>query len=463
MNWGLVLISPIVLVRLLTVEAFGNYREFLLYVSLLSTIAAFGVNSSLMYFVPRHPEQRQRFVNQALCITLASSASVIAVAVALDLLLDGALIGEYLLPTVLYVALFVNFDFWEHLWLSQKRIGAVFGYTTGRLIARLTVVITAAALTRDVHVIVWSLVGLETVRLLISALVWARHRQRNPPPAQDSWAEQLRFCMPVGAASALVTLNASIGGWFIAKMLGPVGLAHYAIGTYVQPIITVLRNSLSDVLLPEMAAQPAGGDSLSLWRRMTIAAAIMLIAAAVVLASFAHTLVVTLFSEEYLQAVPVFQIYLLVLIREVMDFAVPLRAINNTRPLLRSNFLGIVVNAGLLLVLLGTMGVVGAAVAYVVSRSLEGLYLGRQTMRAYSLSLRKLALWTELGKVAAAAAIASLTLNEAFWTERFALFGVVLGSACFFAVYGALLIVFRVQEVVALLRRLQKAQRVFVV
>jgi len=187
-----------------------------------------------------------------------------------------------------------------------------------------------------------------------------------------------------------------------------------------------------------------------------------LIGAAVVLASFAHTLVVTLFSEEYLQAVPVFQIYLLVLVREVMDFAVPLRAINNTQPLLRSNALGIIVNATLLLVLLPWIGVVGAAVAYVVSRSLEGLYLGSQTMRAYSISLRELAPWRELGKVAVAAAAASITLDEAFWTGRFALFGVLLGSVCFLLVYGALLIVFRVKEVLSLMRRLPKVQRVFV-
>ncbi len=36
MNQGLVVISPILLVRLLTVEEFGRYREFLLYAGLLT-------------------------------------------------------------------------------------------------------------------------------------------------------------------------------------------------------------------------------------------------------------------------------------------------------------------------------------------------------------------------------------------------------------------------------------------
>ena len=38
MNQGLVVISPILLVRLLTVEEFGRYREFLMYAGLLTTI-----------------------------------------------------------------------------------------------------------------------------------------------------------------------------------------------------------------------------------------------------------------------------------------------------------------------------------------------------------------------------------------------------------------------------------------
>ena len=55
MNQGLVIISPILLVRLLTVEEFGRYREFLLYAGLLTTFCAFGINNSLLYFIPARP------------------------------------------------------------------------------------------------------------------------------------------------------------------------------------------------------------------------------------------------------------------------------------------------------------------------------------------------------------------------------------------------------------------------
>jgi O-antigen/teichoic acid export membrane protein len=458
LNQGLILISPVVLVRLLPVEAFGRYREFLLYTGVLLTFAAFNVNSSLLHFVPHRPKHAQRFINQSILMTLVSSAIAIGGVAVLNHLFAGALVGDNMLAIGIYVALYVNFDFWENLWLAQRRIGAVFAYTTARLVARLSVVITAAALTRDVDVVIWSLVALETVRLSIAIVAWARNRVPSPGELPDSWREQLRFSLPVGAASILITLNSSMGSLFIAKMVGPVGLAHYVIGTYIRPIVQVLRNSLSEVLLPEMSAKHnvQQADPLHQWRSMTILAAILLTAAAVVLARFAEPLVITIFTEEYRPAVLVFQIYLLVLLREAFDFAVPLRAINRTAPILRSNIVSIVLNAGLLLLLLPLAGIAGAAVAYVLSRVVEGLYLGSQMARAYSIRPRELVRWGDLGKVALAAAIASLPLLGDFWIHWFSLLGVAAGSVCFAVIYFLVLTLLRVPEALAIAQRFRR-------
>ena len=73
-------------------------------------------------------------------------------------------------------------------------------------------------------------------------------------------------------ALILVTLNKSLGNLFVTKTLGVVALAHYAIGTHIQPVIGVLRNSVSDAVLPELAALKSakGEGALALWRRSTV-------------------------------------------------------------------------------------------------------------------------------------------------------------------------------------------------
>ena len=458
MNQGLVLISPMLLTRMLTVEEFGQYREFLLYATVLDVIAAYNISTSLLRFVAHQPEHRQQFVDQALFMTLGTSALVIAGTAVLNWIFDGALVGNYMLPLGIFIFVYVNFDFWESMWLAQRRVGAVFAYTTGRLITRIVTVVTAAALTSNVQVIIWSLVGLETLRFIASLFMWLRHRHRTERRLESGWREQLRFCGPAGAASVLIGWNKSMGSLFVAKFLGPVGLAHYAIGTYMRPIITVLRNSLSDALLPEMSTQQRSGqpsDSLVLWRRVTIVAAIMLIPAAVLLMRFADTIVVTLFSEEYRAAVPVFQVFLLVLFRETVDFAVPLRALNRTAPIMYSNMVSIVVNAILLAILLPTVGLLGAAIAYVISRAIEGVYLGRQTARLYAIRSRELIKWGDIGKVAFAAALAAITLIGSFWTSYMGLFGVLAASCCYMLVYVPLLLLLRLPEALLLRDRVQ--------
>jgi O-antigen/teichoic acid export membrane protein len=457
MNQGLILISPMLLTRLLTVEEFGQYREFLLYAGVLEVIAGYNIFTSLLRFVSHQPEHRQQFVDQSLLMVLGTSTLVIAGTAMLNWIFDGALVGPYMLPLGIFIFVYVNVDFWEHMWLAQRRVGAVFAYTTGRLIARIVTVVTAAWLSGDVQVIIWSLVTLETLRFLASLVAWARYRQGGHR-LESGWREHLRFCGPIGAAHVLVGLNKSMGSLYVAKMLGPVGLAHYAIGTYMRPIIAVLRNSLSDALLPEMSSQmrsPLHADSLLMWRRMTVVAAILLIPAAVLLGRFADTIVATLFGEDYLIAVPVFQIYLLVLFREIVDFAVPLRAINKTKPLMYGNFVSIVMNATFLAILLPTVGLIGAAIAFIIARMIEGVYLARQTAKVYETAARGLIKWSDIGKVALAAALASITLVTSFWTHTMGLFGVLAAGCCFLAVYVPLLLLLRVPEAVQLKERLQ--------
>jgi len=63
-NYGLVLIGPIILVRILSVEQFGQYRQFVVYASFLQLFAAFSFAESLLYFVPSYAKSVWRIANQ---------------------------------------------------------------------------------------------------------------------------------------------------------------------------------------------------------------------------------------------------------------------------------------------------------------------------------------------------------------------------------------------------------------
>jgi len=445
-------------VRLLSVAQFGRYREFLLYVGLLAALAAFGINNSLLYFVPARPQQTWQFVRQATTLVAINSIAGAVLLITLDTLSGGALIGEFLLPVCIYVLLFVNVDFWEFLWLGQRRPGAVFAYSGGRVLARMTVVVIAASLARDVDKIILALIALEATRLALSLYAWRRLARGQERATGDSWREHLRFCAPVGVALILVTFNKSLGGLFIAKWLGPVALAHYVIGTYAEPLVTILRNSISDSLLPEMATGEArtGAAALELWRRTTVLSALLLLPAVVLLFRFAEPLVSLLFSDAYLPAALVMQIFVLVLIRECFDFGVVLRALNRTTPIVMSNLAALAINVVLLLLLVPPYGIAGAAAAFVVSRFVDGTYLGWRTLRLYEVNLRALASWGDLGRVAVAVTIAAVPVYAFDWYGALGLAGLLVASFLFAVTFALCLRALRLPEAVRAFRRLRQ-------
>ena len=165
-NFGLTIISPLVLVRFLTVTDFGRYREFLLYITLLGSVASFSISESLLYFVPLHPRSTWLIVRETAVLTAIISSAVVVAFVVVDLLVPGGLVGPYLVPVALYVLLFVNVDCWKTLWIATGRLRAVMAYTAGRLAVRMLVVVCVAVMTTNVSAIIWSLIGLEALRLL---------------------------------------------------------------------------------------------------------------------------------------------------------------------------------------------------------------------------------------------------------------------------------------------------------
>lgn len=446
--------------RLLSVAQFGRYREFLLYVGLLTALAAFGINNSLLYFVPARPQHAWRFVRQAVTLVAINSVTGVVLLFTLDTLLHGALIGEFLVPVCLYVLLFVNVDFWEFLWLSLKRPGAVFAYSSGRVLARMTVVVVAASLARDVDTIIAALIALEAARLALSVLAWRRLARDAQAAPGSSWREHLRFCTPVGIALVLVTLNKSAAGLVIAKWLGPVALAHYAIGTYAEPLVTLLRNSISDALLPEMAGARsqgrAGEAALALWRRTTVLSALLLLPAVLLLFRYAEPLVRVLFSSAYLPAALVMQIFVLVLVRECFDFGVVLRALNRTTPIVISNVAAIVVNVGLLALLVPPFGIAGAAAAFVASRFVDGGYLAWRTLQLYDVRLRDLACWGDLVRVVVAASIAAVPVYALDWYHALGIAGVGLATLAFALTFALCLRALRLPEAVRAFQRLRQ-------
>ena len=449
-NQGLMVISPVILVRLLSVQDFGEYREFLMYATLVGNLAAFSLSNSLLYFIGLQPGGAWEYVRRIVIALALTSFVAVAGFVLVERLAPTPFIGDALWPCVLYILFYVNVDFWEFLWVAQKKSTAVFAYTAGRLILRITVVIVAAWYTRDVEVIIWTLVALEGVRVLVSLYWWRRLAARAPSePPRVSWREQLEFCVPSGIAVFVTTLNSSLGGLFIDQTLGEAALAQFVIAGYVIMVVYPLRNSISDVMLPEMAALAGRSHNgwLPLWQRSVVLFAILLLPAAVLLGRYAEPFVVSVFSEKYRDAVPVFQLHCVLLALSIFDVALVLRAVNKTRALLFANFICVAVNLGSMYWLVPRYGATGAAGALVISSGVGLWYLLRLVAKMHGLTVSQLVPVRRLAQVALASLLAALVIMPPFWIDQLGIAGAAIASALYCAVFALLLLrLFHVDE-----------------
>ena len=454
-SYGLMLISPIFLVRLLTVADFGHYREFLLYASILQALAQFSINDSLLYCVPANPGSPWRLARQTALLTLCSSALVVLLLAVLDSGSGGRLVNGYLAPLAAYTLFSVNLDFWEYFWLANGRSRPVFVYSAIRLTARVVVVVITAALTHEVRAIIWALVALEGVRLAAAAVVMlVLDRSRQEPPLKEPWRDQLRFCIPSGIASLLAMLNRNLSNVIVARTLGAVALAQYAIGRFGEPVVATVRNSVSSVILPEMVRKdrgnPASGGALALWQKATVVNAILLFPIAVLVVRYAQPLITIVFGASYVHAALIMQIYMLVVIRECFDFAPALRAVNRTRPLVESNTAGLLTCAVAMLLLIPAAGLAGAMVAFVIASYVDALWLGRRTLESYGVRVGEILPWRSIAKAALAAVVASVLTANSVWTDIFGRAGIVLAGLVYLTAFALLLQVLRIPEAVVL-------------
>jgi O-antigen/teichoic acid export membrane protein len=441
-NQGLMIISPLILVRLLTVEDFGLYREFLLYATVVSNLAAFSLPNSLLYFIGREPAHAATFVNRVVLGVAVTSVLACGGFVGLSYLLPEPLIEGRLLLCVAYVLFFTNVDFWEFLWFAQKRPLAVFAYSSGRLAVRIIVVVSVAWLSRDIDQVLMGLVLMEAGRLALSLFFW-RRMATGPvaSPARAGWRPMLEFCVPSGLAVSVTAISSSLSGIFVDQELGNAALAQFVIGGYVFMTIFPLRNAVSDVLLPEMVARGESEPNgwLPVWKRSVVVLAVLLLPFSVALARYAEEFIRRLFSEKYLAAEPVFLAYCVLIGLSCVDIALVYRAVNRTRAMFGATMVTVGVNLAGLVLLVPSMGMAGAALAVVVSTLAAMAFAIWQLSRTLSIRLRDFLPLQDLSKTAGATLLASGFLFTGGLDSYASLAEIAITSVGFLTAYVLLL------------------------
>ncbi len=442
---GLVFILGPILVRYLTQAEYGTFLQVNLLTTFVVTAAPIGLSQSFAYFVPRlGAGKHYQFVVRTL--TLLAGMGVIgavAIFVGRNYLGDWmnnanlAMLAPYI--GALIVATIIS-DTTETIFLSEKRGSLVATILPIKAVARLAAILipllTGAGLTGV-------FLGLSAALFSEAGILYGYYvykcRSHEPNVESVELKEQFTYCLPIGAALVVASVGGSVDMFVVSTLFDSAHYAVYARGAFDLPLVGIIPAMLFDLLAPRFVEQWFAGkkeEIAGLLRESVRRIALIFYPIMCLTFVLAHQIITFLFTDNYSASVPVFRIYVLMMLFHMGYMVVVFRASGNTTESLKVAALKVVLVAILSTAFLKMLGVIeGAVIGVVLANVLTRLYIVRRASRELGVSISTLIPWSDLGKTLLLSATVAALIAPVIWWDAPKWLILIAGSSLFGLVF----------------------------
>ncbi|HJV36213.1 lipopolysaccharide biosynthesis protein [Geomonas sp.] len=403
--------SSVIMTRFLTKEEYGLYLQAMLLLNTVTLLSFVGIGQSIYYYYPQ-VDDRRSFVRNNLLLGLAIGALT-----ALLLYL-----GKGLLPFLFKDReMFQYLPFLCALLLLQgpTNLKDPIFLSSGALVANSALTVVSSVIDYlPLCLLVMSRVGLEwlfwaavasrVVNLAIFAAVIRRYCYQRGPASRDqggqrvSLLDQFRYLLPVSAAGYVATIGKQIDKYLIANGFSAAQFATYSRGATDIPFISTITYLINDITLPRYVAAYQRRDIVSLVKMMHTnidKVAKINFPIFVFLMVEASLFMEILYTRAYLDATPIFQVYLLSLLCGVTVYNMIPTVSGNTRLLLIATVISVVTTIVSGFTLLKLLGPVGVALGSFLGSFSYMVFLLYRSLGILSLSWREIMPWRNLAKI----------------------------------------------------------------
>ncbi len=312
---------PLIIVRYLTQEAVGHYREAFQVIMNAVMILPLGFSMSAYYFLARESDRRSAAIFNILLFNF-----VIGGITCLIFNVYPELIGSIfrndeltrlapLIGVVIWVWIFSTFLEMVPIANQEARVATAFIVTAS---VSKTVLLGSAVLmfaTVDAFLYAAIIQGVIQTALLLNYL-----RSRFPgfwrTFDRRFFVEQMTYAIPFGLTGILWVAQSDIHNYFVIYQFSSAEFAIYAYGCFQLPLIAMLYESVTSVLIPRMNKLQLAGDHeemIRLTARAMHKLAFFYFPIYAFLLITSHTFIVTLFTEQYASSTSIFVINLTLL------------------------------------------------------------------------------------------------------------------------------------------------------
>ncbi len=313
---------PLLVVRFLAQESVGEYRQIFQVVQNAAAILPLGVGMSAFYYLSREPDRRGATIFNILIFNTTVGVLAFAVLSIFPNLIGGLFHSAEITRLAPLVGLVIGFwisgSFLELVAVANQEPRFATAFIILAQFTKSALMIGAVMIFSTVESIVFAALAQSIIQTAVM-LFYLRSRFPGFWRSFDLGflREQLVYAIPYGFAGLLWTAQSDIQYYFVGYHFSAADYAVYAYGCFQFPLVTMLSESVSSVLIPRMSALQAAGDKREMIRlsaRAMQKLSFFFLPIYLFLLITAQTFIVTLFTRNYERAVPIFSINLTVML-----------------------------------------------------------------------------------------------------------------------------------------------------
>lgn len=424
---------PLIIVRYLAQDKVGVYREAFQVITNAVIILSMGFAMSAYYYLAREKERRGPAVLNILLFNFVMGGLA-----CLTLFLFPQIIGNiFRSPELTHLAPKIGVVIW--LWVFSSFLDTVAIANQEARVATVFIVLAQLTKTLLMASAVFAFTTVEAflyaamVQGVLQTFILLQYLRSRFPGFWRGFSfaffrEQMAYAIPFGLTGILWMAQSDIHNYFVGYKFSSAEFAIYAYGCFEIPLIAMLSESVTSVLIPRMNELQQANDRdemIRLTARAMHKLALVYFPIYVFLMITSQTFIITLFTQNYAASASVFAVNL-----TLLPFSILI-----TDPIVRSyKELGrlflltrILVLAALICVLyygLGQFGLTGMITTAVGAILVEKLIAETMVIRKLGLGLQHLPLLKNVGKTAVVAALAGLVTYVVYTNLKDYLVGV---------------------------------------
>ncbi|MDY0093676.1 MAG: oligosaccharide flippase family protein [Candidatus Vecturithrix sp.] len=404
-------LSGILVVRFLTQTQLGSFRQVNLVFNLCSMALLFGIPNSVYFFIPKAREDEQRGILTQTYFTLFIFGILSAIGVFWAAPLIASVFNNPQLPSLLrtyapYLAFSLPMASFFAVMMSLKNsIKASIvriGVTLTQILATLIPVLLGCSL-RTVFItmlVVNSCVSIAAVWFSIHLSPEGSFRSPKGFALQ-----QIKFSLPFGIGTIVSYLSKEIDKLFISTFFSVTQFAVYSVGALELPITSYFASAITTVLLPEFVQlfeKNKIEEIIQTWKESRRKLALITFPIIFWLFFISPEFLTFVYGNNYAEAVPILQIYILIPLLENFASRGILHAKGKTQLILYASLVTFFSNIVLNYVFIHLLAEKGPPVATVIAIMLTEIYIFIKVSHELNISWTAIFPWKEYQKISVA-------------------------------------------------------------